>query len=1263
MSLPQSSSHFSEEDDKYLIRFLAKYTPDGRYRSGNVIYHKLEENGERKWPWSKHHTWMSWRNRYVKQKDYFDQEIRRYQKRHGIDRNRGPPPTPRATPNGNARVAFTAEDDSHLVVYLAKHSTSAKGRLGNSLYETLVANGEGKWRWAERHPWRGWRERYRNNRPEFDQRILNWQKRHDTYIPLQTPVKRGMRKRANAHPENEGEDEEPVVKQEEEESSFNPEDDQSVRDATTKGKGKEREMTSEKEKGKEKRRRSDDHTDEDTTDGRNKRRCVDGSEGRSDSVRPELLSLVEAHEEEESMSVAAPGPGQEATVLEDGDQPLLNAEGREEEEEEEEEEDGQGPPASDDYRGEIFESNTEDVAQSGSDTLLAAEKLTGFNDNVEGEAQAMDIDVGLEYSSRPASHEATPTPSSRGVDPSDRQLYPEVLLRAPAADKPSLPGLDPAVLTLNAQIRQTSEQVVPQVPADPETLQLEQQKPVRATQGPTPPTSVMETPLHSPQVRGDNVKQGTAEEIALRPHPSATKVQMSSDLFSIGYGQVRESHVVDQEMADASSNCAAALTRRIVYVAQPNAEAGPSSAIMTTSTPRARQQRRPRLARHESDCFTSLSPSPTREADISRSDSPAERQPKREPPRLDEGAFNNAFSDARGNPRVSASGKRSRPTGIDEDEDEEKAAESSDSGDWPPKRGKSKGQREPVVSMPEAIQVKSEQKVVTIRKERKDAPVIVRTPAARALNALANDEPVQEHHAFSQPSQVLRRAITPPESRPQAQIHHPFSQQSQTIPDPLGRLSSALSALSRTDMSTRREAIGPALRSNITGIDISRVERVLNRDAHLLQGAKSDEKRASSSASSDVLPVASSSAGQRRSAVPFRITPAPHSLASGQSVNSDLLPVASTETDHGNINRCQSRDNANREGEKESISVPFPNELPHRWHKLADVARGNEDSPPEGLHAGDRGSIRVRQSLPTFSYRRNSNGSRFHSNARPSLRRRISDGSINRSQTRAISEEPDPPLSSNDESILLQVGKELTIETMSNNHGFNPEVVSKLWRAAESLPLTDFILCKMREAAEKKAMELLEAHQTAMQEQDCSKDAAASRRVDRLPSRSSPLRNLSPLKYTSMDFEDDDDTKSEYSPPMHSRAGQFIRLVKAGREDEAFAREISRAGARSSPSTPFNRRGGIVVIEDDDDLDESQSQVELLLEPKAEDDMDQAFRNSPSRSRHNAEDEHLDAFQQAVRHGNFKDLEETIGPGSVRVLAGKMLDKILSRTT
>lgn len=209
-----------------------------------------------------------------------------------------------------------------------------------------------------------------------------------------------MRKRANAHPENEGEDEEPVVKQEEEESSFNPEDDQSVRDATTKGKGKEREMTSEKEKGKEKRRRSDDHTDEDTTDGRNKRRCVDGSEGRSDSVRPELLSLVEAHEEEESMSVAAPGPGQEATVLEDGDQPLLNAEGREEEEEEEEEEDGQGPPASDDYRGEIFESNTEDVAQSGSDTLLAAEKLTGFNDNVEGEAQAMDIDVGLEYSSR-----------------------------------------------------------------------------------------------------------------------------------------------------------------------------------------------------------------------------------------------------------------------------------------------------------------------------------------------------------------------------------------------------------------------------------------------------------------------------------------------------------------------------------------------------------------------------------------------------------------------------------------------------------------------------------------------------------------------------------------------------------------------------------------------------------------------------------------------------------------------------------------------
>ena len=37
-----------------------------------------QENNQ--WPWSKFHTWQSWRERYRKHQDYFDYRIRRYKK-------------------------------------------------------------------------------------------------------------------------------------------------------------------------------------------------------------------------------------------------------------------------------------------------------------------------------------------------------------------------------------------------------------------------------------------------------------------------------------------------------------------------------------------------------------------------------------------------------------------------------------------------------------------------------------------------------------------------------------------------------------------------------------------------------------------------------------------------------------------------------------------------------------------------------------------------------------------------------------------------------------------------------------------------------------------------------------------------------------------------------------------------------------------------------------------------------------------------------
>lgn len=39
---------------------------------------------DRKWKWSRTHTWQSWRDRYYKNAEEFDRKIKAYQKKHGI---------------------------------------------------------------------------------------------------------------------------------------------------------------------------------------------------------------------------------------------------------------------------------------------------------------------------------------------------------------------------------------------------------------------------------------------------------------------------------------------------------------------------------------------------------------------------------------------------------------------------------------------------------------------------------------------------------------------------------------------------------------------------------------------------------------------------------------------------------------------------------------------------------------------------------------------------------------------------------------------------------------------------------------------------------------------------------------------------------------------------------------------------------------------------------------------------------------------------
>ncbi|KAI0344942.1 hypothetical protein BDW22DRAFT_980452 [Trametopsis cervina] len=89
------------------------------------------------------------------------------------------------------RTEFTPKEDSFLVQYIAKYCSETRGRSGNSLYQTLVANENNqRWPWAATHSWNAWRERYVKNKDDFDRRIRKHQAKmttkaggHSTSVP------------------------------------------------------------------------------------------------------------------------------------------------------------------------------------------------------------------------------------------------------------------------------------------------------------------------------------------------------------------------------------------------------------------------------------------------------------------------------------------------------------------------------------------------------------------------------------------------------------------------------------------------------------------------------------------------------------------------------------------------------------------------------------------------------------------------------------------------------------------------------------------------------------------------------------------------------------------------------------------------------------------------------------------------------------------------------------------------------------------------
>ena len=151
--------------------------------------------------------------------------------------------------------------------------------------------------------------------------------------------------------------------------------------------------------------------------------------------------------------------------------------------------------------------------------------------------------------------------------------------------------------------------------------------------------------------------------------------------------------------------------------------------------------------------------------------------------------------------------------------------------------------------------------------------------------------------------------------------------------------------------------------------------------------------------------------------------------------------------------------------------------------------------------------------------------------------------------TSSISPHSDPSFLPEDREIFNQVGLQKVMAVIAKNYGFDVDVATKAFFATKSIEKTKSLLQFAKDVTNSATSALLsELVNDDIDSSNGSSSNGSRRKSKRLSIKPRPL-----------DEEIDEMVLSDYSPPRVSRAGQFSRLVKEGRREEAVDRERRRA--------------------------------------------------------------------------------------------------------
>ncbi|KAI8974201.1 hypothetical protein BD414DRAFT_580896 [Trametes punicea] len=1118
---------YTDQEDELLAKYIAKYNPQPSGRSGNLLYQRLVENAEGKWPFAKHHSWQSWRERYVNNRASFDRLINKYVKKYHTNAVHSASDFPASQPSvrsdAEGRVQYSREDDERLVEYLALHRDPEEGLLGKKLWQSLEDKADGM-PWVKRHSWQSWRERYKKNQDYFNWAVSQYLAGGDLDDP---PVRRpktaedfrvhkpAMSARAAARASQAGV----------------PRDSRPSGARLSEKRTRPAVMDAEADERPTKKTRVEDGQQTSERQGAN------GAGPSQVAIAKE--SAVDMKDNEHQPSTAI---GEAAKEQGDNGPPVDDHEEDEAESDEEaHHEESLAPPGSDDYHGEIFNSPEADAdvpeVEPADDESIASDStkdeqeelnqlLQEGEENHEG-AQGKDSRTGddrlADIHGNDASTERQPQQLDEGAEGVEYETGPHV----------SEPSASPVSEPL------TRDPVPPSGPSNANSLQNDTHRPAECTES------------HVPPARKHNMRIRDAEAPCLTPELSPTQ---------------------EAVVRHAEQKPLTAPRRHAKRIKKPQEDD-------IFGTP-------PSTARSESSEFGEAvgagkqPSSPAAEAEARHH--AYERPRVRQPPRLDEGAFNKAFSDVRGRPRVSPSGKPRRRSGVefedgmdeddssdsqgilhsDQEEPDRNEEHESELAQWPPAHGESNGKRKGKGKAPAAVSApetpspvrtpkgKGRERTVTTEEffsvktvrtvERRVGRPAKATPFPRRALASAavsedGDETMGQPESPPPPQNDDEIAPAPPDAEmdvegeddaedawlspsqhhPFSQAPHPFSQQADPSPvrpasghsgipvskselslvQSLLRGKPAVAESSRNAFSNTGDTTKPRKSAPLSDADRARLEKILRMEGRHAFPEPSKLSRPSGGSTT------SASSGVRIAEVPTneaagntgddedrgeyftRAQTSPladkgDSRSGSAQRRGEIVPpgASAQQNDHGDQHL-----RAVDKGKRRADAVD--RDIHSRRYTVGGFAARDVFHRSEERTGLPRSSRRARQSLPSFL----GDDGLFANRTALSLALHPPSFEATRSvsipSTAALSRSVSPA-KSGDVSLAdtlppheLEMVKELGMNTalhiMSRNHGFSEETVRKVYALTGSLEVADNVLREMREGANEKASEAL----------------------------------------------------------------------------------------------------------------------------------------------------------------------------------------------